>query len=126
MKSLQLFIIFLLSSILLFSCASNKERKRHENFLIEVKNQKAVLTPAQYQLYLKRKIDVKEGELTALKQLMDESNKRMEHHEVMQSNSAEMDPHSFHRVTTGIDLKNIDNRIKNVRKELLLLRSQLQ
>ena len=115
--------IFLLS--ILTSCASTKEKERHSSFLKQVQLKRETLNKGQYKHYLRQAIDRKEGELLALEQQMDENNKRMDHHEVMQSNSTQLDPHSFNKTTTGMALKNIDNRIKNVKKELFLLKSQL-
>ena len=92
--------------------------------LKQVQNKRENLTALEYKQYIKKMIEVKESELQALNQLQDKSNKMMDHHEVMASSTGR-DTYSFNKTTTGMDLKKTDTRIKNVEKELYLLKSQL-
>jgi hypothetical protein len=105
-------------------CSTNSDIKRHQFFMKQVQNQRESLTKIEYRQYLNKMIDVKEGELMALNQQLDKSNKMMDHHDVM-SSSTGRDTYSFNKISTGMNLKKIDTRIKNVEKELYLLKSQL-
>ena len=110
--------------LMTIGCSTNSDIKRHQLFMKQVKNQRESLTKLEYRQYVKKMIDVKEGELMALNQQLDKSNKMMDHHDVM-SGSTGRDTYSFNKQTTGMNLKKIDTRIKNVEKELYLLKSQL-
>ena len=117
-------ILIFVFSFLFFSCSGVAEKKRHNLFLKEIQYKKEGLMPAEYQAYIKQRITVKEGELQALQQLVKNQNKMMDHHNVM-SESTGMETHSFNKVTTGMELKRLDTRIKNVERELFFLKSQL-
>jgi hypothetical protein len=122
MKVISLLMILTLAVTI--GCSTNTDRKRHQLFLKQVQNKRENLTALEYKQYIKKMIEVKESELQALNQLQDKSNKMMDHHEVMASSTGR-DTYSFNKTTTGMDLKKTDTRIKNVEKELYLLKSQL-
>ena len=120
------FMKIIIFSILLMTvgCSTNSDIKRHQLFMKQVQIKKESSTKLEYRHYVKKMIDVKEGELMALNQQLDKSNKMMDHHDVM-SSSTGRDTYSFNKQTTGMNLKKIDTRIKSVEKELYLLKSEL-
>ena len=122
MKLIKLFILTIL--LITIGCSTNSDIKRHQLFMKQVKTQRESLTKLEYRMYVKKMIDIKEGELMALNQQVEKSNKMMDHHDVMASSTGR-DTYSFNKTTTGMNLKKIDTRIKNVEKELYLLKSQL-
>ncbi len=82
------------------------------------------LTKPEYRYYIKHMIGNKEAELIGLRQQTGDHNKMMDHHEVM-SSSTGMDTYSFNKSSTGMKLKELDVRVKNVEKELYFLKSQV-
>jgi hypothetical protein len=116
--------LILMTLLITIGCSTSSDAKRHQLFLKQVQGQREQLTPLEYKAYIKKMIDVKESELQALNQQSDKSNKMMDHHDVMASSTGR-DTYSFNKTTTGMNLKKIDTRKKNVEKELYLLKSQI-
>ena len=115
--------------LFLIGCASTQQnyKKDHQNFLNKVQRQKSLLPEKEYQNFLKKEIQRKQGELSALRGIQGGEEKQLDHHEVMSnSNQNVNDVHNFQARSSQHRLKNLNDRIQMVQKEIFFLQSQIK
>lgn len=120
-------LILFLSTLLFFSSCRSKRKENHQQFLREVRQQKEVRTPEQYQQYVKQRLQHKQSELAQINAILNENQRQFQDREAQDS------PLNSYASAGQIKMKsmkmNNQNLVKQKRvieREIFFLQSQIE